>query len=133
MKEEPFDGPRDYARNDVFVRPPLVFLGIINAQFREFGRMPPPIHMLRRLAGAARIRADRRVDDKYADVMVHQIPLVKVTSREIDDADSVGLTDRAERALPDADPAGVCDEAKLRAFSPQPVVLFLYRQRAHCA
>ena len=133
MEKQPFDRPGDYAGDYVFVGPPFILPRIVNAQCRELRRISQPVNMLRRFARSARIGADLRIEDKHADVGVHQIPFAKMIPREIHDADAVCLADGGERAFPNAYPTRMRHKSKLRAFGPQPLVLFLDGQRAHGA
>lgn len=87
--------------------------------------------MLRGFARTAWIGADGRIDDEYADIRILQKPAIEHPPRKIDDANPVGLTDRAQRALPDAHPAGMRDKTELRAFHSQSLILLLDRQRKH--
>jgi hypothetical protein len=77
MEEEPLDGPGDDSINDIFTRPPVVFGRIIDAQSRECRRIAQAIDVLGRLAGAARVGTDRRIDDEHADVGVPEAPAVE--------------------------------------------------------
>lgn len=115
MKEEPFDCPGDYSVDDMFTRPPVIFDRIIDTQAWECGRVAEPVHVLGRLAGAAWVRTDRRIDDKHADVGVREPPAIEEPPREIDNAHTVGLANRAEGAFPYADPARVRDQVELGA------------------
>ena len=124
VEEEPLDGPRDDAIDNVFIGPPFVFDRIVNAQARSIRRVPQAVDVLRRFAGAARIGADRRIDHEHADVWTVEIPVVEVAPGEVHDPDAIGLTYRAQRPFPHADPAGMRNKTKLRAFGPQFLILF---------
>jgi hypothetical protein len=87
--------------------------------------------VLGRLAGPTRIRTDRRIEDRHALVRVCKNPAVEEAAREIYDLDAVGLTYGPHCTVPHADPSGARDQPKLRAFSPESLILFLDRKRAH--
>jgi hypothetical protein len=127
VEEEPLDGPGDDSIDDRFIRPPVIFNRIINTQSRECGRIAQPVNVLGTFAGAARVGTDRRIDDAYADVGVRELPAIEEPPREIHDTDTVGLTNRTQRAFPYANPARVGDEAELGAFRPQFSILVLDR------
>jgi len=115
VEEEPLDGPGDDPINNRFIRRPVVCDRIINAQSRKCRRIDQPVHVLWRLAGPARVGADRRIDDEHADARVREAPAVEEPTREIHDADAVGLANRAQRAFPYANPARLRDKAELGA------------------
>lgn len=75
----------------------------------------------------ARKFANRRIEDENAHIGVGEIPPLKKSPREVEDANAVGLADGPERALPDADPIGMRHKRKLRAIRSQPPILFLDR------
>lgn len=75
--------------------------------------------MLRPLARAARVRADRRIHDEDFDVGIGDMVAIEKPPRKIDDADAVGLTDRRERAFPNAHRPKLTEQPELRAFGPQ--------------
>jgi hypothetical protein len=127
MEEEPLDGPRDDAINNVFIRPPLVFDRVVDAQARHGCRIPQTVDMLGRLPGAARIGADRRIDHEHADVGTCEIPALEVALSEVHDADPISLTNRAQHPFPHADPAAVHHKTKLRALGPQFLILLDHR------
>jgi hypothetical protein len=95
VEEEPLDSPWDDANSNVFIRPPFVFDRIMNAQAWPLRRIPEAVNMLRRLARAARIGADRRIDHEHADVGAGQMPALEIAPGEVHDANPIGLTDRA--------------------------------------
>jgi hypothetical protein len=89
------------------------------------------VDMLGRLAGAAGIGTDRRVDDEDADIGVAKIELWKKPARKILNADAIGLAYGSERAFPNANPASMRHKHKVRAFRPQPSILLFDRQKGH--
>ena len=107
MEEEPFDRPGNDAIGTEFIRPPIVFDRLVDAQARKFRRIAEPVDVLRRLARPARVRSDGRIDDKHADIRVGQKPAVENPPGEIDDSNAVGLANRPQRAFPDTDPSGM--------------------------
>jgi hypothetical protein len=113
MEEQPLDSPGDDSIDDMFIRRPIIFDGIINAQARERRRIAQPVNMLGGLAGAARVGTDGRIDDKDADVGVRKCPAIKESPRKIDDADAIDLANWAKCAFPYADPARMRDKAEL--------------------
>jgi hypothetical protein len=131
VEEKPLDGPGDDPIHDVFIWPPFIFPRIMDTQARERGGITEAKDVLRRFARTARMGADGWIDDEHADIRILQKPAIEHPPRKIDDANAVGLTDRAERAFPDAHPAGVRDKTELRAFRPQSLILLLDRQRTH--
>jgi hypothetical protein len=131
VEEEPFNRPRDDPIDDVFIGPPPVLNGIVNAQTRERGWVPPPVYMLWRLASPTRVRSDRRVDNKDVDILVDEVPAVKMAAREISDPDAICLAYRLQRAFPHPDPTRVRNKAKLRALCSQSSILLLDRQWTH--
>lgn len=131
VEEEPLGRPRDDPIDDVFIRPPLILNGIVNAQARKRRWVLPPVHMLWRLTSAPRIRSDRRVNNEDVDILIGEVPPVKKTTREINDLDAICLTYRPQRAFPHSNPARVRNKAKLRACGSQSSILLLDRQWAH--
>src|SRR5215469_12952664 len=105
---------------------------MIDAQARERRRVAQPVDVLGRLAGTTRVRTDRRIDNEHADIAVREAPAIEEPPRKIDDADTVGLANWAERAFPYADPARMRDKAELGAQRPQLSILFFDRQWRHC-
>jgi hypothetical protein len=127
MEEEPLDRPRDDAIDNVFIRPPLVFDRVVDAQARHVCRIPQAVDMLGWFPGAARIGADRRIDHEHADVGTCEIPALEVALGEVHDADPIGLTYRAQPSFPHGDPAAVHDKTKLRALRPKFLILLDHR------
>jgi hypothetical protein len=115
MEEKPLDGPGNDSIDDILTRPPVIFDRIVKAQARECGRMTQPVNVLGRLACAARVGTNRRVDDKHTEVGVREAPAVEEPTRKIHDTDAVGLTNRAKRAIPYANPARVDYKPELGA------------------
>lgn len=105
MEEKPFDGPRNDAVNDVFIRQPGIVYRVVNAQARKRGGMPEPVDVLGRVAGPARVGTDGWVENEDTHIRIGEIPSLVKFPPEVDDADTVGLADRPHRALPDAEPA----------------------------
>jgi len=131
MKEEPFDGPRDYAIHKRFVWIPCILHRVVNAKFGKSIRIAVSIDMLWRLSSAARIVTDRWINHEYANVVVLQAPTFEKPSREVQDANAVPLADWSHHSFPNTDPAGVRNKAKLRAFSPQSLILLFHTERRH--
>ena len=73
MEEQPFDGPGNDAVDDGLVGHQASSTGSEMQSRGKCRRMTEPIDVLRRLAGAARIGADRRIEDEHADVWVREI------------------------------------------------------------
>lgn len=94
VKEEPFDSPWDDAINDVFARLPPVLTRIVDTEAREVRMMAELVDVLRRLTIAARITPNRGIHDENRDIRVRQIEAGEVATREVDDANAVGLADR---------------------------------------
>jgi hypothetical protein len=76
-----------------------------------------------RLAGAARIGTDRRIEHGDADIRIGKGPLIELPAPEIKNADAVALADGFEWPFPDADPVRVEHEAKLREQIPEFAVM----------
>jgi hypothetical protein len=125
VKEEPLNGPRNNAMDDIFAWSPIILDGIVDAQARKRRFMTQPVDVLRRLARAARIGSNRWIDDEYADVGIVEIIAVEEAAREIHQAHPVRLADRRKCAFPDAHPSIMRNEPELRAFSAQFPVLFV--------
>jgi hypothetical protein len=91
---------------------------IVNAQRGKIRRMVQTVNVLRRLASATRVCADRRVHYKHLDIPVVEMPAIEIAPRKIYDADTVGLTDRPQSAFPHPDPMTAADKLELRALCP---------------
>ena len=131
MKKEPLYGPGNNPLDDRLIGQPMVVSWIVNAKRGVIWRIPPTINMLRRLASATRVAANRRVHYKHLDVGVVDVPAIEIASRKIYDADAVGLADGPQSALPHSDPITTADEPELRVLGPQQPVLLGDRQRGH--
>jgi hypothetical protein len=125
MKEKPFDGPWNNSVNNGFARPPCVVDRVIDTQGRKCRWVSKPVNVLGRLSRPARVGADGRINDKYADIRVGEPPTVQDSAGKIDDANAVALAYRPQRALPYPHPSDIADKPKLRALSPQGFVLGL--------
>jgi hypothetical protein len=131
VEEKPLDGPRDNAIDNVFIRPPLIFDRIVNAQPGQVRSIPQSVDMLRRFAGAARIGADRRIDYEHAHVWMCETPALEIAASKVHNADSIRLTNWPQRSFPHTHPVAMRDEMKLRALGPQFLILLGDREGAH--
>jgi hypothetical protein len=124
MKEEPLDGPRHDAINDILIRPPLILDGIVDAKPGKFRRVTEP----KTCCGRSPVpRGSGPIGGSMTNTLIYGFGTVQPRKyrRKIDNANPVGLADRPERAFPYAAPADIREQAKLRALCPQPLVLLL--------
>jgi hypothetical protein len=121
---KPLDRPGHDLVGDILIGVPLILVRIVQAKRGEIRLVAEAIHMGHLLAGAARVGAERRIEDRDADIGILKPPLAELPPPEVADADAVGLADGLERPLPDTDPVGVEREPKLRERGPEfPVLL----------
>ncbi len=125
MVPKPLDRPGDDLVGNVLIGIPLILRRIEKAKAGEVGLVAEPVDMLHRLAGAARIGADRGIEHGDADIVIGEGPFVEISPPEINNAHAVGLADRLEGAFPDSNPIRVEHEAKLRERIPEFAVLLI--------
>lgn len=104
MEEEPLDRPRNDALNDGLARVPFVVARIVDAEGRKVGIVAKAVNVLCKLAGAARITADRRVQHKHSHIGVGEIEARKIPASKVHDSQAIRLTDRAQRPFPNPYP-----------------------------
>lgn len=127
MVPKPLDRPGDNLIGDVLIGIPLILCRIEKAEAGEVRLVTEPVNMLHRLAGAARVGADRGIEHGNADIMIGERPFVEISPPEINNAHAVGLADGLERAFPDADPTSVEHKAKFRERIPEFAILLIDR------
>ena len=131
VKEKPFERPGNDRIGDILIRSPLTLRRIVDAKPGKFRWIAMRIDVLRCLSRAARIGSDRRINHDDADARIGKRPAFEEASREIEDADTVGLAYGSQRPFPDADPAGMQHKLKFRAFCPKPPVLLFNGKGPH--
>jgi hypothetical protein len=129
MPIQPVDRPGDNGLGDKQLRRPFARHGIEEAEGRKIRWVVMAIDVLRRLARAPRITADRRVDDLDRDIGVSEEPVPEIPLREVPDAHAPGLHDRSQRPLPDAEPARMEDGPEIRVELTETPLLFFDRER----
>ena len=133
MEQKPLDRPgHDRCRRSILIGIQASSFG----SYRQSAGKPACSRGDRHAAAARRCRAGRRRSadrGRNADIGVGEPPLAEHAPPEVDDADAVGLADRAERPLPDPDPVGVERQPKLREEAPDFGVLLIDRLRHACS
>jgi hypothetical protein len=133
MEKKPLDRPGNNLIDDILIASPFALGWVIDAQVWKIGRMTEAINMLGGFTRSARISPDGGIDDGDTHIGRPKFPGIEITSREIFNADTVGLADGPQRPFPNTDPSRVQNKLKLRAFRPESPILFLYRKRTHGA
>jgi hypothetical protein len=89
-----------------------------------------PVDVRRVLARPARVRSDQRLEHGHRDVGLADVEPLEEASREVADANPVGLGNWPQRPLPGRKPARVLHEPKRRMQRLEAAVLFADSARA---
>jgi hypothetical protein len=133
MEKKPLDRPRNNLIDDILIASPFALDWVVDAQVWKIGRMTETIDMLGGFPRSARIGADRGIDDGDTHIGGPKFPGIEIASREIFNADTVGLADGSQRPFPNTDPSRLQNKLELRAFRPESPILLLNRKRPHGA